>query len=670
MRSLFRSRAESVEKRFPAPFIPLVDLAPDPVGGLRDGKEINVTLSDHALGDQERKIYGAVPEGAADQDDGDRLSFAGLHQTKRLEELVERAVAPRERHERASPQHEVHLAQGEIAELEAEFGGDIRVRLLFSGQDDPEADRGSAHVAGAPVGRFHHAGSSARGDHESVVTRSLARLTDDPPEFASDLVESATRHQSRRCLLLARLGAFALCVPGRFLSNVWRDDPRPAEYDDGVLNAAPLECELWLQKLQLKAQRTQFWPLQQSEILVCAEIRRAVEDPLDSSRVVFGWWQHGSPRRQNGSVRFIPPRQFVRARAEAREHGSFAHSGSLAGAAASRYLPDMALRLIELVLPRAHAEKLGESFDQSSFEVHGMWSEDLDDEKKLVRVLASAGGTEAVLDEFDKRFSWLEDYRIILLPAEATLPRPKEAPAVDEPKNVVQRINREELYANVLETARPTRVFAIMVALSSVVAAVGLVRDSSVIVLSAMVIAPLLGPNVALALATTLGDRELAVTSIRTAVVGFTMAVSLAVLYGLVLHVDPAASEVVSRTRVDLGDVVLALAAGTAAALTITSGMSGALIGVMVAVALLPPTIVTGMLIGGGYFREALGAAELLAINLVCLTLAAIVTFLVQGIRPTSWWEAEAACKATVRALVAGGLLLVVLIVLVLLRIA
>ena len=54
----------------------------------------------------------------------------------------------------------------------------------------------------------------------------------------------------------------------------------------------------------------------------------------------------------------------------------------------------MALRLIELVLPRVHAEKLGESFDESSFEVHGMWSEDLDDGKKLVRVLVSASSPE------------------------------------------------------------------------------------------------------------------------------------------------------------------------------------------------------------------------------------------------------------------------------------
>ena len=114
----------------------------------------------------------------------------------------------------------------------------------------------------------------------------------------------------------------------------------------------------------------------------------------------------------------------------------------------------------------------------------------------------------------------------------------------------------------------------------------------------------------------------------------------------------------------------MALAAGTAGALSLTTGASGTLIGVMVAVALLPPTVVTGMLIGSGHFKEASGAAELVAINLVCLILAAIITFRVQGIRPTSWWEAEAAKKATRRSLIGGGLLLVALVVLVILQVA
>lgn len=167
----------------------------------------------------------------------------------------------------------------------------------------------------------------------------------------------------------------------------------------------------------------------------------------------------------------------------------------------------MALRMIELFMPRDYADKFLESFEETDFEIHGMWTEDLDDDKKLVRVLVSSGGAEGVIDDFEKRFSWLKDYRVVLLPAEATLPRPEEKP---EPKQKdAGRIHREELYTDVLETAKLSKAYLVMVALSTVVAAVGLARNSAVIVLSAMVIAPLLGPIVALALATTLGDRKL-----------------------------------------------------------------------------------------------------------------------------------------------------------------
>jgi uncharacterized membrane protein len=54
-----------------------------------------------------------------------------------------------------------------------------------------------------------------------------------------------------------------------------------------------------------------------------------------------------------------------------------------------------------------------------------------------------------------------------------------------------------------------------MVVLSTIVAAVGLARDNAAIVIGAMVMAPLLGPNMALSLATTLGDTKLAFRALR-----------------------------------------------------------------------------------------------------------------------------------------------------------
>jgi len=98
---------------------------------------------------------------------------------------------------------------------------------------------------------------------------------------------------------------------------------------------------------------------------------------------------------------------------------------------------------------------------------------------------------------------------------------------------------------------------------------------------------------------------------------------------------------------VGLSDVALALAAGVAGTLSVTRGVSTALIGVMVAVALLPPLVALGMLLGAGYGSAALGAALLTLTNVVAINLAGVVTFLAQGVRPMSWYEAERAKTAT-----------------------
>ena len=100
-----------------------------------------------------------------------------------------------------------------------------------------------------------------------------------------------------------------------------------------------------------------------------------------------------------------------------------------------------------------------------------------------------------------------------------------------------------------------------------------------------MVIAPLLGPNVALSFAITLGDSVLGYNSLKTNLAGILVAFIIAFMLGAILSVDPGIPEIQARTLVSYGDIVLALAAGVAGALSLTSGLPSALIGVMVAVA-------------------------------------------------------------------------------------
>jgi len=82
------------------------------------------------------------------------------------------------------------------------------------------------------------------------------------------------------------------------------------------------------------------------------------------------------------------------------------------------------------------------------------------------------------------------------------------------------------------------------------------------------------------------------------------------------------------------------------------------LVGVMVAVALLPPAVTAGLLAGDGRWEDAGGAALLLTLNVVCFNLAGVATFLAAGIRPRTWWETERAKTATRTALAVWAVLL------------
>ena len=179
-----------------------------------------------------------------------------------------------------------------------------------------------------------------------------------------------------------------------------------------------------------------------------------------------------------------------------------------------------------------------------------------------------------------------------------------------------------------------------------------------------MVIAPLLGPNVAMAFGTTLGDPKLIKQALISTLAGFLIALVIAIGLALTLKVDPASiDEIVNRTHVELSDIVLALAAGAAGVLVLTSGTSTALVGLMVAVALLPPTVVLGLMLGSGEWALASGAGLLLATNVICVNLAGVVTFLVQGVRPLTWWESDRANKSSRIAVALWMILLVILVV-------
>lgn len=342
----------------------------------------------------------------------------------------------------------------------------------------------------------------------------------------------------------------------------------------------------------------------------------------------------------------------------------------------------MALRMIEAMMPDEAVGRLDTL--ATEVDVLGSWREPLGDGKVLLRILVRSDETEPVIAELESRFADCPDFRIVLFQAEATLPTPPPVEAEEEvpeevPEPVAEgpepepkaepepkRVAVAELVEKLESTTRVDRAYLFTIVLSTIVAAIGLIRSDVAIIIGAMVIAPLLSPNMALAAATTLGDAKLARHALWVNGVGVALVITVAAALGLFVPFDPHVDQLAHRASVGLSDVALALAAGSAGALAFTTGVSEALVGVMVAVALVPPLAASGLFIGAGHWSMGSRALLLVATNVICVNLAAVGTFLLQEVRPRHWWDAKRA-KSMVRvAAVVWLILLAILVALIL----
>ncbi len=329
----------------------------------------------------------------------------------------------------------------------------------------------------------------------------------------------------------------------------------------------------------------------------------------------------------------------------------------------------MALRWVHVTLPVRELERVEAALE-------GLRLVDLTmiagrEESGWVQILVDAEYSEALGDTLFQSFGGHTNFRMVSMNVEATLPKVEEPKAESEDAGTSadsegiakpHRISRDELYADLSEASRPNAVYLVTVTLSTIVAAIGLMRGDTAVLVGSMVIAPLLGPNMSLALAATLGDVDLAKQSAKAIGVGVMLAGAIAVLLGIVLPFDPDQGALLSRTQPSVGDIALALAAGSAGALAFTSGVPAVVVGVMVAVALLPPLVVAGLFAGTAQWQLASGALVLVATNVTCVNLAAVATFLAQKVRPRTWWEAKRARRAT-RIAVTSWILMLILLV-------
>ena len=290
----------------------------------------------------------------------------------------------------------------------------------------------------------------------------------------------------------------------------------------------------------------------------------------------------------------------------------------------------------------------------------------------LVSFPIPAPDVEAIQERFTGLKTAGEMYTVVYDPEAVVTNRfgAANATADDSDSLAPDRISRRELHSKAAELLPEYVIYTVLTGVSAVVMTAGVLLEALSVLIGAMVIAPLLGPVLSTSVATVVDDRTL-----------FARSLSYQVRGGLMALVGSSAFAWLAKTRgglagsIDIESVLslsqhtapayllatIAVGAGIAGAVSLSTNSSTELVGVMVAAAIMPAFAVGGVAVAWFKPVVALGSVGVAVMNLAILNLVAVLTFWYVGYKPLDWDERKRARTVLLRR---GALLLFASVVL------
>ncbi|KAG8187350.1 hypothetical protein JTE90_011712 [Oedothorax gibbosus] len=189
-------------------------------------------------------------------------------------------------------------------------------------------------------------------------------------------------------------------------------------------------------------------------------------------------------------------------------------------------------------------------------------------------------------------------------------------------QTVTARLTVAQVVDGVRAGAEPTFDFIMFVLIASMVSALGLLENSSVVIVASMLISPIMGPIMAGTFGAVIRDRSLRNLGIKTEIFGLLLCVFIGFTFGLLSEVLNAVwghkewpnPEMVSRgqERSLWVGVLIALPSGAGVALSVLGGNAASLVGVAISASLLPPAVNAGLLWGMATVRTLRAQEEAL----------------------------------------------------------
>ncbi len=192
----------------------------------------------------------------------------------------------------------------------------------------------------------------------------------------------------------------------------------------------------------------------------------------------------------------------------------------------------------------------------------------------------------------------------------------------------LSRDQRRDICERLDNGGRVSFEFVVMLMLSSAIATLGLIQSSAAVVIGAMLVAPLMTPLVAMGLALVQANQPMFVRAARAMGIGIAGALLASMSIGLLSPWRELSTEVMARGTPNVFDLGIALLSGFAAAFALARpGLMGTLVGVAIAVALVPPLASVGIATVKSDFHVAFGAAVLFITNLFAIIAGAALVF-------------------------------------------
>ena len=188
---------------------------------------------------------------------------------------------------------------------------------------------------------------------------------------------------------------------------------------------------------------------------------------------------------------------------------------------------------------------------------------------------------------------------------------------------VIGTVNQAEVIDARREESDLSARYLFMLAMSAAIAILGLLLSSPAVVIGAMLLSPLMGPIIGLGFALATGDFYWIRRASRSLAIGTVLSIVLCALIVVLSPLQTVTPEIAARTRPNLFDLGVALFSALAGAYAMIRGREGAVVGVAIATALMPPLAVVGFGLATLNWPVFSGALLLFFTNLMTIALTA-----------------------------------------------